>query len=91
MPFFSIPCVVQSAMDFSKAVKGAQTPQSLLSSINSRAEVELKRKLLKEEISDLSKKYSLQFVFLATEKVTFKKSISILIVFSIYISMAMGL
>ena len=69
MPFFSIPCVVQSAMDFSKAVKGAQTPQSLLSSINSRAEVELGRKLLKEEISDLSDKYSLQYVFHTTEKV----------------------
>ena len=78
-------------MDFSKVVKGTQTPQSMLDSVNSRAEVELKRKLLKEEISDLSKKYSLQFVFLATEKVTFKKSISILIVFSTYISMAMGL
>ena len=62
-------------MDFSKAVKGSQTPKTMLSSINSRAEIELGRQLLKEEISDLSKKYSLQYVFHATEKVIMVKFI----------------
>ena len=56
-------------MDFSKAVKGSQTPKTMLNSINSRAEIELGRQLLKEEISVLMKKYSLQNVFHSTEKV----------------------
>ena len=60
-------------MDFSKAVKGRQTPQSLLKSINSKAEIEFGRKLLEEEISDISKKYSLQYVFHTTEKVIIVK------------------
>ena len=77
-------------MDFSKAVKGTQTPQSMLKSINSRAEIELGRKLLDEEISELSKKYSLQYIFDTTEKVIIVYSISILMVF-ISISMGMGL
>ena len=76
-------------MDFSKAVKGTKTPQSLLSSINSRAEVELSRKLLKEEISDLSDKYSLQYVFDTTEKVIILKYILFIIV--LIFSMDMGL
>ena len=77
-------------MDFSKAVKGTQAPQSMLKSINSRAEIELGRKLLDEEISELSKKYSLQYIFDTTEKVIIVYSISILMVF-ISISMGMGL
>ena len=77
-------------MDFSKAVKGRQTPQSLLKSINSKAEIEFGRKLLEEEISDISKKYSLQYVFHTTEKVIIVKSFSILMVF-ISFSMGMGL
>ena len=78
-------------MDFSTAVKGTPTPQSLLNSINSRAEVELGRKLLKEEISGLSKKFSLQYVSNTTEKVFCVKFILIIIVFFIHFSMGMGL
>ena len=77
-------------MDFSKAVKGTQTPQSMLKSINSRAEIELGRKLFEEEISEISKKYSLQYIFQTTEKVIIVKSFSILMVF-ISFSMGMGL
>ena len=68
-------------MDFSKAVKGSHTSKTMLSSINSRAEIELGRQLLKDEISDLSKKYSLQYVFHATEKVIMVKFILILTFF----------
>ena len=65
-------------MDFSKAVKGSQTSKTMLNSINSRAKIELGRDLLKEETSDLMKKYSLQYVFHSTEKVTISNFTSIL-------------
>ena len=56
-------------MDYSQAVKGSRTRLSMLSSLNSRAEVELGHKLSSDHISKLSKKFSLHYVFDVTEKV----------------------
>ena len=56
-------------MNFAQALKGPLTRGSMLNSIHSRAEVELGHKLSKDEISKLAQKFSLDYVFYASEKV----------------------
>ena len=56
-------------MNFSHAVKGCVTRGSKLNSIHSRAEIELGHKLSGGDISNLAKRFSIDYVFHTTEKV----------------------
>ena len=56
-------------MNFAQALKCPLTRGSMLNSMHSRAEVELGHKLSKDEISKLAQKFSLDYVFYASEKV----------------------
>ena len=56
-------------MYFAQAVKGPKTRSFMLNTINSKAEVEVGHKLSTDEVSKLTQRFSIDYVFDATERV----------------------
>ena len=56
-------------MNFARAVKGPMTRGQKLNPLHAKAEVELGGKLSNEEISSLSRRFSLDYVLDTSEKV----------------------